>query len=90
MAGFNLLGQQVAPFELRMDALGMRFAVVINPAVMTAGEASDRIDARFLQCIAEFIGVEIRADAGDRLRCMEVEMNLPHAHGKFRHEFASR
>ena len=59
-----------------MDALGMRLAVVVDPTVMAARETSNRVDARSLEGVGELIRVEFRADARDRFRGMEVEVNL--------------
>src|SRR5690606_34626429 len=76
MACFNLLFKKIA-LQLRVASFGMFFRFIVNPAVMTAGEAGDRVDVSFGQRLGKLFGVEVDADVGNVLACVKVEVNLP-------------
>jgi hypothetical protein len=71
----DLFAQQVT-LERGMPPFGKAARVIVHPAVVAAGEDVDGVDARPLQRGGELLGVEGRADAGNGLGRMEVEVDL--------------
>ena len=86
---FDLLFEQVA-LQMGMHILRMGWGIIIDPAMMAAGETGDRIDARLKQGIAEVVGIEVAADAGDLFRGMEIEVDLPRPQREFAHYLSSK
>ncbi len=62
-----------------MAALGVALRVIVDPAVVAAGEAGDRVDVGAQQSVGEDLGVEGRADAGDQLAGVKIEVDLAEA-----------
>ena len=54
---------------------------VIGDAVVALGEDGDRIDIGIGEGLGEGFGVEARADAGNALGGVEIEVDLTVAHG---------
>lgn len=76
LAGGDLLGQKVA-LQARMDRTeDCLVAMIVEEAMMAAGEQDDRVDMRLLQPCREFLAVEGVADRADLFGSVEVEVNL--------------
>jgi hypothetical protein len=75
MAGFDLRLEQV-DCQVRMPPLRIYFRVVINPTMVTAGKAGDRIHPCFFQRLGEFIRVEPGSNAINVLARVKIEVNL--------------
>ena len=68
--------------EVEMGMLLADLGRMVRPAVMALREDGDRIDIGLGKCLGRsFFGVEARADAGNPLGGVEVEMDLPVTHG---------
>ncbi len=75
VSGFDLVGEQVAG-QVGVAAFGVRLGVVVDHAVMTAGEAGDRVYVGLGEHLRPCGGVEFGADCGDLLAGVEVEVDL--------------
>ena len=77
-AGLKLRAQQIER-EVRVHPIGR--GGMIRPAVMALGKHGDGIDMAGLERALELLLRERAADAGDLFGCVEIEVNLSHAHG---------
>ena len=79
LRGVDLRAQEVER-EVRVHPPDLRR--MVGPAVVALGEERDRVDVPQAQRVLELILVELRPDAVDVGRRVEVEMDLAEAHGK--------
>src|SRR5438876_10040934 len=62
--------------QVRVNTFRKRFAVEVDPTMMTAREANNRVDARPVKCVGEFFGVECRANPYKMFAGMKIKKNL--------------
>ena len=74
LSAVDHVAQQVGAREVGMRRAGL--GRIVRPAVMALGEDGDRVDMRLLERRHEVVGIERRADAGDMLGGVEVEVDL--------------
>ena len=77
MQRIDLRAQQVER-QMRMHLADL--GRMVADAVMALGEHRDAVDIGVLEGLAEGLGVEARADAGDRGVGVEIEMDLAETH----------
>ncbi len=76
VAGFDLVDQQIGAFQMGVDSLRKVGRLVVEHAVMAAGETGDGIDVGLGQRAGKLIGIEVGSDAGDLLAGVVVEVDL--------------
>ena len=76
VAGVEHGAREIQPrSQVRMPLSDL--GVVVTPAMVADGEDVDAIDVPALQSLLPMLLVPRRADPGDALRCVKVEMDLP-------------
>jgi hypothetical protein len=78
VTGLDLLLQQVSR-KVRMPPLAKRGGIEIDPAVVAAGKTGYRVDPGPLERGGELLRIEVRADTGNMLAGVEIEMDLSKA-----------
>src|SRR5258708_1040731 len=62
--------------QVRVNTFRKRFAVEVDPTMMTAREANNRVDTCPVKRIGEFFGVECRANPYKMFAGMKIKKNL--------------
>jgi len=90
MQGTDLLQQQVAVDQVRVDPLRELLRRVVQPAVVAAGEDRHRVDSRVPDRLGEGPGIEIGRNAGYCFGRVKIKVDLPACQLHVDHPFGRR